>query len=56
MKHDYPNINKWMKNLYWNYDAFKSTTNFDHIKTHYYWSHPQVRLFIECMTSLRPRD
>ncbi|KAF8504788.1 glutathione S-transferase [Russula emetica] len=23
-------------------DAFKSTTNFDHIKTHYYWSQTQI--------------
>ncbi|KAF8521012.1 glutathione S-transferase [Gautieria morchelliformis] len=38
----YPNINRWMKNLYWNNDAFKSTTNFDHIKTHYYWSHTTI--------------
>jgi glutathionyl-hydroquinone reductase len=32
IRHDYPNLNRWCKNLYWNYDAFKSTTNFDHIK------------------------
>ncbi|PVG01382.1 glutathione S-transferase [Serendipita vermifera] len=38
----YPNIHKWMQNLYWNYPAFKDTTNFDHIKTHYYWSHPHI--------------
>jgi len=38
----YPNINRWLKNLYWNNDAFKSTTDFDHIKTHYYWSHPSI--------------
>ncbi|KAF8483816.1 glutathione S-transferase [Russula ochroleuca] len=31
----YPNIH--LQN-----DAFKSTTNFEHIKTHYYWSHPHV--------------
>jgi len=42
IRHDYPNINKWLKNLYWNYPAFKDTTNFEHIKTHYYWSHPQI--------------
>ncbi|KAF8348534.1 glutathione S-transferase [Amanita rubescens] len=34
----YPNIHRWMKQLYWNNEAFKSTTNFEHIKTHYYWS------------------
>ncbi|KIJ36733.1 hypothetical protein M422DRAFT_178974 [Sphaerobolus stellatus SS14] len=38
----YPNLNRWLKNLYWNSDAFKSTTDFDHIKTHYYWSHPMI--------------
>ncbi|KAF8320447.1 glutathione S-transferase [Clavulina sp. PMI_390] len=42
IRHDYPSINRWMKNLYWNYPAFKDTTKFDHIKTHYYWSHPQI--------------
>lgn len=31
-----------MRKLYWNNDAFKSSTDFDHIKTHYYWSHTQV--------------
>jgi len=30
----YPLIHKWMQNLYWNYPAFKDTTNFEHIKTH----------------------
>jgi len=38
----YPNIHLWMRRLYWQNDAFRSTTNFDHIKTHYFWSHPQV--------------
>ncbi|CAE6431231.1 unnamed protein product [Rhizoctonia solani] len=42
IRHNYPNINRWMKNLYWNVPAFKETTNFDHIKTHYYWSHTQI--------------
>ena len=32
-----------MRKLYWNIEAFRSTCNFDHIKTHYYWSHPHVR-------------
>lgn len=34
---------RWLRKLYWNNDAFSSTCNFDHIKTHYYWSHPHVR-------------
>ncbi|KAJ7929111.1 glutathione S-transferase [Mycena leptocephala] len=38
----YPEINRWMKALYWKSPAFKDSTNFDHIKTHYYWSHPQI--------------
>ncbi|TFK49009.1 glutathione S-transferase [Heliocybe sulcata] len=38
----YPNIHRWMKQLYWTVPAFKETTNFAHIKTHYYWSHPMV--------------
>lgn len=35
----YPEIHRWMRELYWKNDAFKSTTDFDHIKVHYYWSH-----------------
>jgi len=42
IRHNYPNLNRWLKNLYWKNDAFKSTTNFEHIKTHYYWSHPHI--------------
>jgi len=32
IRHDYPELNRWLKNLYWNYPAFKDTTDFDHIK------------------------
>ena len=42
VRHTYPNLNRWLKNLYWNYPAFKDTTDFAHIKEHYYWSHPQI--------------
>ncbi|KAL7414131.1 glutathione S-transferase omega-like 2 [Mrakia frigida] len=42
IRHDYPNINLWMKKLYWKNDAFKSTTDFAHIKEHYYYSHAQI--------------
>jgi len=42
IRHGYPAINQWLKKLYWNSDAFKTSTNFDHIKTHYYWSHPSI--------------
>ncbi|KDQ50339.1 hypothetical protein JAAARDRAFT_63226 [Jaapia argillacea MUCL 33604] len=38
----YAAINKWMKKLYWTNPAFKDSTDFDHIKTSYYWSHPSV--------------
>jgi len=42
IRHGYPNIHRWLRRLYWQNDAFQSTTNFDHIKTHYYWSHPHI--------------
>ncbi|KAF9010108.1 glutathione S-transferase [Cyathus striatus] len=38
----YPSIHRWMQKLYWNSEAFKASTNFEHIKTHYYWSHPSI--------------
>ncbi|KAF9528020.1 glutathione S-transferase [Crepidotus variabilis] len=38
----YPNIDKWARKLYWTNSAFKDSTNFDHIKTHYYWSHTSI--------------
>jgi putative glutathione S-transferase len=42
IRHGYPNIHLWMRKLYWNNDAFKSSTKFDHIKEHYYWSQIMV--------------
>ncbi|KAG1767762.1 glutathione S-transferase [Suillus occidentalis] len=42
IRHGYPNIYLWMRKLYWNNDAFKSSTKFDHIKEHYYWSQTLV--------------
>ncbi|KAI0676242.1 glutathione S-transferase [Trametes maxima] len=38
----YPAIHLWLRKLYWNNAAFKETNHFDHIKTHYYWSHPSI--------------
>ncbi|KAE9395834.1 glutathione S-transferase [Gymnopus androsaceus JB14] len=38
IRNGYPNINRWMKNLYWNNAAFKDSTNFEHIKNGYYWA------------------
>ena len=32
---DYPQINNWLKNLYWNVPGFKETTNFKHNKENY---------------------
>ncbi|KAK1233768.1 S-glutathionyl-(chloro)hydroquinone reductase, partial [Marasmius sp. AFHP31] len=42
IRNGYPVINKWMKRLYWNITAFKESTNLEHIKTGYYWSHPNI--------------
>ncbi|GLB42169.1 putative glutathione S-transferase [Lyophyllum shimeji] len=38
----YPTIHTWLRKLYWKNEAFKSETDFNHIKTHYYWSHPSI--------------
>lgn len=32
VRHDYPVLNNWLKNLYWNVDGFKASTDFRHIK------------------------
>ncbi|KAL0058130.1 S-glutathionyl-(chloro)hydroquinone reductase [Marasmius tenuissimus] len=39
IRHGYPNINRWMKNLYWNNKSFSEPINFQHIKASYY-HHP----------------
>ncbi|EIW80266.1 hypothetical protein CONPUDRAFT_82579 [Coniophora puteana RWD-64-598 SS2] len=36
IRHDYPNLNRWLKNLYWNNSAFKESTFPEHIKAGYY--------------------
>ncbi|KAF2162654.1 hypothetical protein M409DRAFT_68954 [Zasmidium cellare ATCC 36951] len=41
----YPAIHKWVRNLYWNNEAFGSTTEFTHIKNHYTKSHGQINQF-----------
>ncbi|KAF9476950.1 glutathione S-transferase [Pholiota conissans] len=38
----YPAIHSWLQKLYWNNPAFKDSTDFNHIKTHYYWSHQTI--------------
>ncbi|WFD34850.1 glutathionyl-hydroquinone reductase [Malassezia cuniculi] len=35
----FPNLHRWLRTLYWKNDAFKSTTNFESIKAHYFGSH-----------------
>ena len=35
IRHDYPEINRWLKNLYWKNPAFKDSTDFNHIKVSY---------------------
>ncbi|BEJ12045.1 hypothetical protein CspHIS471_0205050 [Cutaneotrichosporon sp. HIS471] len=42
IRHDYPHLHRWVRNLYWNYPAFKETTHFDHIREHYFYSHKQI--------------
>ncbi|KAK6202499.1 extra cellular matrix protein [Scheffersomyces amazonensis] len=42
IRHDYPNINKWLLLLYWKIPGFQETTDFDHIKYHYTKSHTQI--------------
>lgn len=42
IRHNYPNLNRWMKQLYHKNFAFSEETNFEHIKHHYCTSHPQI--------------
>lgn len=35
----YPALHLWLRRLYWNHEAFQSTTEFEHIKNHYTKSH-----------------
>jgi len=41
----YPHLHKWMRHLYWDYPAFKNTTEFEHIKKHYTKSHGQINQY-----------
>ena len=38
---DYPNLWRYARDLY-SLPAFSGTTNFDHIKRHYYTTHPHI--------------
>ena len=42
IRHDYPQLNNWMKNLYHNVPGFKETTDFKHIKENYTKSHYEI--------------
>lgn len=42
IRHCYPVLNNWLKNLYWNHEAFQDTTNFKHIKENYTKSHHDI--------------
>ncbi|EPE02418.1 glutathione s-transferase [Ophiostoma piceae UAMH 11346] len=42
LRHDYPQINNWLKNLYWNVPGFRDTTDFGHIKDNYTKSHNDI--------------
>ncbi|ODQ54096.1 glutathione S-transferase omega-like 2 [Saitoella complicata NRRL Y-17804] len=42
IRHDYPWLNNWMRNLYWNVEGFKETTDFKHIKENYTKSHYDI--------------
>ncbi|KAF1848646.1 uncharacterized protein K460DRAFT_276582 [Cucurbitaria berberidis CBS 394.84] len=42
IRHDYPVLNNWLKNLYWNVEGFKESTDFQHIKENYTKSHGDI--------------
>lgn len=42
----YPALHKWLRKLYWDEEAFGSTTQFEHIKKHYTKSHTQINPFV----------
>jgi len=42
IRHDYPQINNWLKYLYWRVPGFRETTDFRHIKENYTKSHDKI--------------
>lgn len=42
IRHGYPNLHRWLKDMYWNVPGVKETTNFRHIKDNYSRSHPGI--------------
>lgn len=48
----YPELHKWLRNLYWSVPAFGETTQFEHIKKHYTKSHKQINPYVSLTMSL----
>ncbi len=42
IRHDFPIINNWLKNLYWNVKGFRESTDFKHIKEGYTKGNPDI--------------
>ena len=42
IRHDYPQINEWLKRLYWGFKGFRESTGFKHIKENYTKSHKDI--------------
>ncbi|KAF2113963.1 glutathione S-transferase [Lophiotrema nucula] len=42
IRHDYPVLNNWLKNVYWSVQGFRETTDFKHIKENYTKSHGDI--------------
>lgn len=38
----FPNLHRWLRQLYWEVPGFKETTDFEAIKAHYYSSHVSI--------------
>lgn len=45
IRHDYPNLHDWVRDLYWNNPLIKDSVHFDHIKFHYTKSHAAINQF-----------
>lgn len=42
IRHDYPQVNNWLRHLYWAVPGFRETTDFRHIKENYTKSHKDI--------------
>ncbi|PSN60086.1 hypothetical protein BS50DRAFT_218657 [Corynespora cassiicola Philippines] len=42
IRHEYPVLNNWLKNLYFNVEGFKESVDFKHIKENYTKSHSDI--------------